>query len=602
MRLRCFVAGQLFALGIIGRVFADADSIAAINAVGLRRPDGAILSGAAVNVGEVDVARAGVTGFDSAGKSHPAIIPVESKNTGGTTVTGPDVGLNTAGFEHGLETAGIIIARANLHPGTPPGIAPNASLFSAGFHHPVIDPSDDANDQLLSVQYIAKRYDFSNPDHIRAINHSWADGKIGPFSGNHRLTLGMDWMASKFDVLNVIAGPYEPAAGGVDDVPPADNYNGITVAFTSKQDGYHRVDVRNYNDEVYDADGGRVSVDLLAPGHGVNVPTVNGGLLTNAYGSSIAAPHVTGGVAILNEFSDYQTFIAQEPRWDFDNPRRHEVLKAVLLNSANKSVIDEVGFHWFQSEAYTDDTISLDQQMGAGLLDVGRAVAQFAPGEYNVFELIPPIGWDWGETGGVGSPLYEYPFADELPVGQITITLAWDRRVDKTSGADNTFAPSDGFAGHAVDNLDLFLLPAGATDPDTESIPLLRSWSEDDNVEHIYADIPEKDDYKIVIYQRSGEEVDYGLAWWTGNPADFDKNGVVNGADLGEWKSDYGTSSESDADFDSDTDGNDLLVWQRNLGAGIPAVPVSIPVPESQSSMLCAIGIAFLSVRRGGVV
>jgi hypothetical protein len=45
-------------------------------------------------------------------------------------------------------------------------------------------------------------------------------------------------------------------------------------------------------------------------------------------------------------------------------------------------------------------------------------------------------------------------------------------------------------------------------------------------------------------------------------PADFNADGFVDGADLAIWR-----SGEGDADGDDDTDGNDFLIWQRSLTA-----------------------------------
>jgi hypothetical protein len=51
-----------------------------------------------------------------------------------------------------------------------------------------------------------------------------------------------------------------------------------------------------------------------------------------------------------------------------------------------------------------------------------------------------------------------------------------------------------------------------------------------------------------------------------GSPADFNNSGAVDGADLGVWRTAYGTTAAGDADGDGDTDGADFLVWQRQLG------------------------------------
>jgi hypothetical protein len=66
----------------------------------------------------------------------------------------------------------------------------------------------------------------------------------------------------------------------------------------------------------------------------------------------------------------------------------------------------------------------------------------------------------------------------------------------------------------------------------------------------------------------------------------------VNGADLAQWKGDFGVNNESDADNDGDSDGADFLAWQRNLGVGVPANAIGAPVPEPSSLvMVAAIGV-----------
>nr|MBA3481667.1 PEP-CTERM sorting domain-containing protein [Pirellulales bacterium] len=61
---------------------------------------------------------------------------------------------------------------------------------------------------------------------------------------------------------------------------------------------------------------------------------------------------------------------------------------------------------------------------------------------------------------------------------------------------------------------------------------------------------------------------------------------------LAQWRGDFGAAG-SDADADGDSDGNDFLIWQRNLGAGTPppSTPAVGAVPEPASWALCALGI-----------
>jgi hypothetical protein len=47
---------------------------------------------------------------------------------------------------------------------------------------------------------------------------------------------------------------------------------------------------------------------------------------------------------------------------------------------------------------------------------------------------------------------------------------------------------------------------------------------------------------------------------------DFNQDGVVEAADLGQWSADFAIGGQGDANADGDTDGADFLAWQRSLG------------------------------------
>jgi T5SS/PEP-CTERM-associated repeat protein len=76
-----------------------------------------------------------------------------------------------------------------------------------------------------------------------------------------------------------------------------------------------------------------------------------------------------------------------------------------------------------------------------------------------------------------------------------------------------------------------------------------------------------------------------------GLTADFDANGVVNGADLTKWKTGFGKATgaakaDGDADGDGDVDGNDFLAWQRQVGMGTPTTASAAAVPEPGSAAM----------------
>jgi len=276
-------------------------------------------------------------------------------------------------------------------------------------------------------------------------------------------------------------------------------------------------------------------------------------------------------------------------------------MKATLLNSAdkisgvqgaNKTVVDPNGLEWDETPASFDASIPLDPYLGAGALNARRALAQYKAGPYTGGD-IADLGWAFGETGGFGT-LFSYPLAETFGGGYISITLAWDRIVDKLGGSANIYGGSDVFTVAAFNDLDLFLMPVGWQDlSEREAF----SISVDETVEHIWGQVP-AGDYEIVVYQPGGGDQKFGLAWWFGDgpPApvegDFDEDGDVDQDDLTKWKDEFGTNY----------DGSDFLAWQGNYGFGVPASPTAATVPEPSAAMLGALGLLLLLRRRAAEV
>jgi T5SS/PEP-CTERM-associated repeat protein len=103
-----------------------------------------------------------------------------------------------------------------------------------------------------------------------------------------------------------------------------------------------------------------------------------------------------------------------------------------------------------------------------------------------------------------------------------------------------------------------------------------------------------------VVTQSSLLGTDYVLARALGAPvddADFNGDGVVNGADFAIWEANFprpsgATLAQGDADRDGDIDGLDLLVWQTQFGAaGSHAAAAAIPEPATLLFTLLAISL-----------
>jgi len=242
--------------------------------------------------------------------------------------------VNETGIGHATAVAGVMISTDTTPVGNDSvvGVAPQADLFSAGNDFGTFFSSEYGS--AVAGQLIATQ----NNSNIRAINMSVGLPLTTLFpDGTSTISSFVDWSSRVHDVLYVAAGPYTssvPASANIR--MPADNFNGITVAMSRKNGTkYRQADSRN----VVIPSTGRTYVDLLAPGVDVLFATQGNGTDTN-FGTSLAAPHVTGTVALLQEYGDAQ-IAAGAANWtgtvaSGPTARRHEVMKAVLMNSADK--------------------------------------------------------------------------------------------------------------------------------------------------------------------------------------------------------------------------------------------------------------------------
>ncbi|WP_428303986.1 phosphodiester glycosidase family protein [Lacipirellula sp.] len=80
-------------------------------------------------------------------------------------------------------------------------------------------------------------------------------------------------------------------------------------------------------------------------------------------------------------------------------------------------------------------------------------------------------------------------------------------------------------------------------------------------------------------------------------PADFNRDGRIDGGDLTVWRNSFGFNANADANGDGVTDGADFLLWQRSAGApGAEAAVLNVPEPVA--SLLGTTGAVGLWARR----
>ena len=531
IQTRVLLAAGGLICSLIAPAMALNDSVGekGINALRLHQPPYNLL-GRKIGIGQVEIGRPGKFGLDKTGTKKSAIAPQAVFYRDTPAKSNNDVD------NHATMVAGVMIARDKYLQ----GVAPEAKLYTSAVGS---FKQGGQPQECLASQHIA----LQNGGDVRAINFSFGESlerdprQNAELDGKALLTQCIDWSARVHNVLYVIAG--NQGKGGIP--IPTDNFNGITTAYTTKREGvFTKVDFANLSalpegigrsvikKEINT--GERRAVSLLAPGSQIEVFDRQG-KIEKVSGTSFAAPHITASVALLQEYGDRERrertsrALSQSlPGWTLDS-RRHEVMKAVLLNSADKirdrgdglllgmerTALSKKNQTWLESDAYENPRIPLDIEMGTGHLNTFRAYQQFSAGQIPPDRLASPIGWDY-RTLAVNS-YQDYILEKPLQKGShAAITLAWNRLVTLSDRNNNgKFDLNESFRDRGLNDLDIYLIPL---DKNSNLRNVCSSISSEDSIEHIFCSIPATGRYKIRVHYRRqvNEPIQaYALAWWT---------------------------------------------------------------------------------------
>ncbi len=506
---------------VLALTFSSSIDTYGIDALKLHKPP-YNLTGRKIAIGQVEIGRPGKFGVDKAVANNRAVslVSVFLRNGPAKSNSGVD--------PHAHNVAGVMVSNDKALP----GVAPNARLYSSAVGS---TKNQGQPEECLSAQHVATQ----NGGDIRAINFSFGEPlnrdprPDATLDGNALLTLCVDWSSRVHNVVYAIAG--NQGKGGIP--IPTDNYNAINVAFSSRRnDIFTKVDVSNLAAENEGVGrrlagkefnlGVRRAVGILAPGSNIRMLNPDG-KVNKVTGTSFAAPHLTGTVALLQEFGDRQ-LRSKQANWT-NASRRHEVMKAVLFNSTDKikdsgdglrlgmtrTIIDKQNQDWFSSDAYKDPKIPLHAQMGAGHLNAARAYQQFSAGQWQPNQPVPALGWDYRTVSEANS--VDYTLAKPLKKDSfVAITMSWNRLVELEDKNNNRmYDEGETFSDRGLNNLDLYLVQ----DTDRGQVTsVCASTSVVDNVEHIFCPVPTAGKYKIrVRYQQKVNQPTqpYALAWWT---------------------------------------------------------------------------------------
>lgn len=301
---------------------------------------------------------------------------------------------------------------------------------------------------------------------IRLFSHSWI-GPAGRYA-DHVLRR-IDGLIDDEDVVMAVGvdnGANKPVPAML-----ASSYNAIAVG---------QIDGKSSGGFTTSEGAGRCKPDLVAPGS-----------LT-----SFATPVVAAMAARLLEVAD--------ARPDMDDVRKAPLIKAVLLAGAQKPP------GWKPLEGRP-----LDDHLGAGLVRIDRSYDILVAGRQGPGAVTPAGGWDFRSMRPADRAAV-YVFELTQPVAELSIVVAWNRRILGTVG--------DAHRGlyywldmPRLANMDLALVRVD----EKGGAVVASSVSKVDNVEHIHvANLP-PGQYRFGVKRSDTQDESWSFAIaWRAGPTD----------------------------------------------------------------------------------
>jgi serine protease AprX len=294
---------------------------------------------------------------------------------------------------HGTMVAGCALANSPIRKGVAP-FAGYAVILKAGYRTKTGGGSMNAADALIALDWAAREASLPPGVGIAGINFSFG---ASTSVDDDILTQAFDAFIYTYQIpLSIAAGN----GGGTQKTlfTPAPAYNGIAVAASDDRSTISRDDdvIASFSSKGPTI-AGRKKPDVTVPGANISTTSGSGSSFSTASGTSLAAPHLAGALALLHDVGIHDPLM----------------LKAVLINSAE----DRGDVGW-------------DRNWGWGYVDLRSAMRHVINRQYSTGSVKP--------AGMSGSMAY---FRTRLPAGG-KVTLVWHRHAGFSASQGYTYLRS----------------------------------------------------------------------------------------------------------------------------------------------------------------